>query len=96
MADSRRHEIEELAAGIPAREISGYRSSNIAVGEHALAGALRFFASGSLDREPRGEEVLRSYFRAALLNSFTVSNRPMIVLFFAFLYLRQAICKLNY
>ena len=69
VADSRRHEIEELAAGIPAREISGYRSSNIAVGEHALAGALRFFASGSLDREPRGEEVLRSYFRAALLTA---------------------------
>ena len=65
MTDLRRHEIGELAAGLPAGDISGYRFGNIAVGEHALAGALRFFASGSLDREPRGEEVLRSYFRAA-------------------------------
>ena len=36
------------------------------VGEHARAGALRFFARGSLDGEAAGEAVLRRYFRAAL------------------------------
>ena len=69
VAEPRRREILELAADTPATEIAGYREGSIAVGEHALAGALRFFASGSLDEEPRGEEVLRAYFRAALLTS---------------------------
>lgn len=39
------------------------------VGEHAVAGALRFFATGSLDDEPHGERVLRRYLEAAILTA---------------------------
>jgi len=56
-----------LSAAIPVENIAHYREDNLSVGEHALAGALRFFAKGSLDREPRGEAVLRRYLNASLI-----------------------------
>jgi hypothetical protein len=62
----------ELAARIPVSEIPLYRLGGVAVGEHALAGALRFFTRGSLDGEPLGEQVLRAYFRAALLSAYAI------------------------
>jgi hypothetical protein len=59
-----------LAAEIPEAEIPGYSLDGLAVGEHALAGALRFYARATLDGEPEAEAVLRRYFEAALLTSF--------------------------
>jgi hypothetical protein len=52
---------------IPAFEWDG-----IAVGEHAAAGALRYYARGDLENEPLGEAVLRRYLEAALLSTFAV------------------------
>lgn len=49
--------------------IADYVIDDIPVGEHALAGALRFYARGTLQGEPRGEAVLRRYLRAALYTS---------------------------
>jgi hypothetical protein len=59
-----------LARSIPAGEIPTYRLEGLAVGEHAQAGALRFFATGSLEAEPSGEAVLRRYLEAALLTAY--------------------------
>lgn len=64
----------DLATRIPAGDIPGYHDGGIPVGEQALAGALRFFASGSLDGEPQGEAVLRAYLRAALLTARAVGR----------------------
>lgn len=61
-----------LAADTRAADIPAYRLSGAAVGEHALAGALRFYARASLEAEPYGEAVLRRYFRAALLTTLAV------------------------
>jgi hypothetical protein len=58
-----------LATTIPSGEIRDYRIDRLAVGEHAYAGALRFYARGALDREPEGERLLRRYFEAALLTT---------------------------
>lgn len=55
------------AATVSADDIGGYRVEGLAVGEHALAGTLRFFARATLDTEPYAEAVLRRYFQAALL-----------------------------
>ena len=55
------------------------RSSHVdglAIGEHAHAGALRFFATGSLEAEPAAEPVLRRYLESALLTAFA-SRRLM-------------------
>jgi len=58
-----------LASEVPAADIPQYTLSGLSVGEHALAGALRFYARATLDAEPEGEAVLRRYFHAALLTS---------------------------
>ena len=59
----------QLSTEIPASEIGNYKLDELAVGEHALAGALRFFARGELEGEPHAEVILRRYFNAALLTT---------------------------
>ncbi len=59
----------ELARQTPLGEIERLQWQGLAVGEHAYAGALRFFASGSLEGEPGGEAVLRRYLESALLTA---------------------------
>jgi len=58
-----------MAAEVPFDEIGAYTHDGVAVGEHAYAGAVRFFATGSLDGEPKGEAVLRRYLESALLTA---------------------------
>jgi len=58
-----------LAADLPYAEIGKYELDELAVGEHALAGALRFFARGELGGEPHAETILRRYFEASLLTT---------------------------
>lgn len=61
-----------LAKKIPLNEIGSLCVDGVSVGEHALAGALRFFARGSLGSEPAEEAVLRSYLEASLLTLYAV------------------------
>ena len=65
-----RVEARAIATGLPADGIEDYAFDGLAVGEHAHAGALRFFASGSLADEPYGEAILRRYLESALLTAF--------------------------
>ena len=71
--DYLRREDHEQADGLAGRlapaEMAAFRYEGLAVGEHALAGALRFFARASLAGEPAADAVLRRYFRAALLTA---------------------------
>lgn len=61
-----------LADATPLAAIADFRLDGIAAGEHALAGALRFFAKGDLEAEAHAEAVLRRYFLAALITTFAV------------------------
>ncbi|RPI73491.1 MAG: capsule biosynthesis protein, partial [Geobacteraceae bacterium] len=65
---------EETAGSVPTDMIPAYRWNGMAVGEHALAGALRFFARGDLDGEPHAAQVLQRYFKAALLTAVAMRN----------------------
>jgi hypothetical protein len=60
---------EELSAQVPTAEIPTYRQGKLSIGEHALAGALRFFARGTLQGENQGEAILRRYLLASLLTA---------------------------
>ena len=60
-------ERRRLARSLPLAEIRTYREDGLEIGEQAYAGALRFFARGSLEGEPQEEAVVRRYFEAALL-----------------------------
>jgi Capsule polysaccharide biosynthesis protein len=70
ISDNDAKEAAELSARLSLSEIQGYRLDGLKVGEHALSGALRFYARGTLSGEPLGEDVLRRYFKAALLTVF--------------------------
>lgn len=60
-------EARGIAESIAIADIPAFRLDHLAVGEHALAGALRYFARGDLRTEPEGEAILRRYLQAALL-----------------------------
>ena len=63
-----RAEAKEIAETLPRNDIATYRYEGLSVGEHALAGALRYYARGDLSAETHGEAVLRRYLEAALLS----------------------------
>lgn len=65
---------EYISSTVPLADIGDYTLEGVAVGEHALAGTLRFYARGSLDGEPYAEPVLRRYFKASLLTTYATSN----------------------
>jgi hypothetical protein len=60
---------QHLSASLPLADIPAFQTDGLAVGEHAFAGALRFFARGSLDEEHFAEPILRRYLQAAILTT---------------------------
>jgi glycosyltransferase involved in cell wall biosynthesis len=62
----------ELSAKVPIDEIQRFSLDGISVGEHALAGALRYYSRGDLAGEPEGEIVLRRYLHASLSSMFAI------------------------
>ncbi|MDR4503638.1 MAG: hypothetical protein MRK01_02455 [Candidatus Scalindua sp.] len=63
---------EDISSSCPLSEIEEYRLDGLKVGEHALAGALRFYARAELDGEPFAEQILRRYFKASLTAAFCI------------------------
>ncbi len=64
-------EAERVSRELEIDEILALEIDGVTIGEHALSGALRFFASGDLHDEPQGEAILRAYLRAALRTFFS-------------------------
>ncbi len=60
----------DIAVRTPAESIPSLVWEGLAVGEHANAGALRYYARGDLRDEPQGEIVLRRYLEASVLSAF--------------------------
>ena len=65
-----RAEARRIATSLPLDQIEDFTLDGLAIGEHAHAGALRFFATGSMDREPQAEAILRRYLESALRTAF--------------------------
>ena len=64
----------EQAKSQPVEAIPTFELEGVTVGEHALAGALRFFARGNLQGLADGEPVLRRYFEAALITAMATQR----------------------
>jgi len=64
----------QISLSVPYHGIGNFVMDDIAAGEHALAGALRFFACGTLDGEPYGEPILRRYLIASILTTSATLN----------------------
>jgi len=69
-----RSRARSLAATVALDEIPAFRLDGLSVGEHAHAGALRYFARGDFAGEPYGAEVARRYFESALLSAFAFQS----------------------
>ena len=61
-----RAEASRIATTIPSGELQSYTLDGLVIGEHAHAGALRFFATGSLEGEPMADAIVRRYLESAL------------------------------
>lgn len=70
--DTERTLARELAEQTLAEKIPDFHMGDIPVGEHALAGALRFHARADLVGVAGGEAVLRRYLEAALLTAYAM------------------------
>ena len=70
LTDDDRAEARRIAATTPSSDIQSYRLDGLVIGEHAHAGAVRFFASGSLNGEPTGDAILGRYLESALRVAF--------------------------
>lgn len=57
---------QSFAQSIPFADIGGALWQGLPVGEHALAGALRYFAKGTMADEPLGEAVARRFLAATV------------------------------
>ena len=66
------NEADRLSTTISYDAIPDYVLDGCAVGEHALAGALRFYGRCTLDEEPNADKILRRYFKAALLTKYAM------------------------
>ncbi|MGD8963514.1 MAG: hypothetical protein PVH43_13410, partial [Desulfobacterales bacterium] len=67
-------EVEMRVDKTPCKRIPSYLYQDLAVGEHAMAGALRFFAKGSIEEEPYAQPVLQRYFKASLLTAIVLQK----------------------
>lgn len=77
-------------------KVRAFDWKGIGLGEHALAGALRFFARADLEGEPAGPAVLRRYLAAALRTAMVAermleSIRPEIVVLHHGIYVPQGV-----
>jgi hypothetical protein len=74
VTDAEQARASELASTIDARQIGNYEIDGVTVGEHALAGALKHVARGTLEGEPCGDAILRRYLKAALITMYATQE----------------------
>jgi hypothetical protein len=73
LTDDEAREAREVAAGVPAAAMKAFRWQGLALGEHALAGALRYYARGTLEaNDAEAETVAARYLEASLRTAFAV------------------------
>jgi hypothetical protein len=74
LTDEDRRLADKVSSELRLNEIETFELDGLKIGEHAKAGALRFYARATIDDEPHGETVLRRYLKAALLTALSVKR----------------------
>ena len=72
-SDDEKNNARKFSKEIRIDEISNYKMNNVPVGEHAYAGALRFYAKAKLSDE-HSDKILRRYFEASILTCIAVKR----------------------
>ncbi|WP_246721500.1 capsular biosynthesis protein [Rhizobium leguminosarum] len=70
LTNADRFKAKTISTQMPQSEIAAYIEDGIPIGEHAVAGALRFFSRGDLEKVSGAEVILRRYLEAALLTYY--------------------------
>jgi len=65
---------EKLSNKLTLDEIINFKEENINIGEHCLAGALRFYGIGNINLKKNSQEVLRKYFKSAILTKIAFNK----------------------
>jgi len=99
LADDERQEAARIAKVIAVADIPSFQWRDLPVGEHAYAGALRFFARGDLEKEPGSEPVLRKYLEASILMTAAFERlieqeRPEIIVAHHGIYVPQGLISI--
>lgn len=89
-------EIRSFCRDVPPEQIRAYRKNDVAIGEHAMAGALRFFAVGNLPHTAEATDVLRRYLESALVTEVVTTrlqagHQPEVAVFHHGIYVPQGI-----
>ena len=96
--------LDALVDRVKDEKIEEFTWRGIAIGEHAIAGTLRFFGRGSISGESFGQGVVRQYLRAALytaaaLNHMLTQFKYDVVVFHHGIYVPQGVvgdvCRLH-
>jgi hypothetical protein len=74
LSNSDRQTAKQIAQTLPLDQVEAYQLNHWAIGEHAYAGALRYFASGNLANEPQSEIVIRRYLEGAILAALATDH----------------------
>lgn len=69
-----REQAYAAAAEVDLGRVAEWKFRDLAVGEHGLAGALRFHARSDLKGEPDGDKVLRKYLQAGAVTAIAADN----------------------
>ncbi|WP_441280333.1 capsular polysaccharide export protein, LipB/KpsS family [Tardiphaga sp. 862_B3_N1_1] len=96
ISERERGDIQKFAVTIASAEIRAYTANGVALGEHALAGTLRFFACGNLPETAEADQVLRRYFEAAMITELVTARycakySPEVAVFHHGIYVPQGI-----
>ena len=63
--------VEDILINKTDDQLINFKDKGINIGEHCLAGTLRYYGIGNLSLRENGSKVLRSYFRSALLTKLS-------------------------
>lgn len=65
---------DKISSEIAISDIETFIMDGLRIGEHAKAGALRFYARATIDGEPFVDSVLRRYLKAAILTALSAKK----------------------
>lgn len=74
ISDKEIENIDKIVNKSSFEEIKTFRQDDINIGEHALAGTLRYYSVGDIKDEPKREIVLKRFFKAALITKKVSEN----------------------
>jgi hypothetical protein len=96
LEDSDKRAAREFANGVRFEDMAAATFEGLPAGEHAVAGALRYFARGEFTKEPHAEAVARRFLEASALTALAYHRliereRPEVIVIHHGIYIPQGI-----